>query len=156
VARRQRLDGELSSETLVHLDAVLHEDPPNSGIQELRDRQAAAALAHGDDNPIGMRFLNDLVEARERAEHRVGRRRRHRMVGHAYQAVAQVSVVLNLLGDSLSQRAGAQYHHAFGEWPAPHQAIEHRPERQDEPADHQETGDERAIDDLCPREHRVQ
>ena len=61
-ARRERLDGELPGQPLVDLHAVLDENPPHPGLQELLDGKLATPFRHRDDDPVWTGLLDHLAK----------------------------------------------------------------------------------------------
>ena len=65
VARRQRLDGNLSREALVTFDAVFDHDPAHPRFEQRAHREPAAPIGQGDDNAIGAQVGDDRAQPRK-------------------------------------------------------------------------------------------
>src|SRR5256885_4626558 len=72
----QGFERELPAQALVDLSAVLHDDSPTEGLQQIGDRQGLAAFGQRNDDALGTDLLDDLAQVRERAQHGVAGRRR--------------------------------------------------------------------------------
>ena len=124
VDRRERLDGELSGQPLVDLCAVLDDDPPHPGLQELLDWKLATPLSHRDDDPVWLRLLDLLVELCGVIHD----------VDHGAQGLG-----VERLPQQAGQRCRSQNEHALAQGGTLDDCVPDGPKQQDNPDREQET-----------------